>query len=102
MLKTWQSIFLPVQREWIYFIVFELYNGSWDLHAVFVLKDCLVGAVKLTKISFLDMYYCSGYGIGLDSCSLFFQFQILDGVKNAISFGVNNSSSVHINKKNIS
>ena len=63
--------FLPLQGEWIYCIVFELDDGSWDLHAVFVLKDCLFGAVKLTKISFLDKYSCSGYGIGLDSRSLF-------------------------------
>ena len=63
--------FLPLQRDWIYFIIFELDNGPWDLHAVFVLKDCLFGAVKLTKIKFLDMYSCSGYGIGLDSRSLF-------------------------------
>ena len=63
--------FLPLQGEWIYCIVFELDDGSWDLHAVFVLKDLFFGAVKLTKISFLDKYSCSGYGIGLDSRLLF-------------------------------
>ena len=39
------------QREWIYFIAFELDDGSWDLHAVFAQKDCLFGGGKLTKNS---------------------------------------------------
>ena len=37
----------------------------------FTLKDCLFGAVKLTKNADPDKYSYSGYGIGLDFRSRF-------------------------------
>ena len=53
------------------FIVYELVTWSWDLNSAFNLKDCLFGAVKLSKDNDPEKYSYSGYGIGLDSCSLF-------------------------------
>ena len=53
-----------------WYIAYELNIWSQDLNVEFTLKDCLFGAVKLTK----------GYEIRFDSRS-FFQFQTLIGVK---------------------
>ena len=44
---------------------------SLNLHTDFILKECLFGAVKLTKNVDPDKYCYSGYGIGFDSQSLF-------------------------------
>ena len=44
---------------------------SRDLSDDFTLKSCLFGAVKLTKNADPDKYSNLGYGIGLDSHSLF-------------------------------
>ena len=84
------------------FIVYELDRWSQALKANFTLKDCLFGAVKLTTNTDPDKYSYLGYGIGLDSCSLF-SFPNVEGHKKILIFRVDNSSSVHIdNKKNIS
>ena len=58
----------------------------------------MFGAVKLTKYADPDKYKYSGYGIGFDSHS---EFSLLDGSigKNVIIFGVDMSSSVHIDNK---
>ena len=37
----------------------------------FALKDCLFGAVNLTKIAYPDKNFYSGYGTGFDSLSFF-------------------------------
>ena len=52
---------------------YELDAWSQDLNTAFTLKDCLFGAVKLTKNNNPDKYNnpYSGFGIGFDSCSLF-------------------------------
>ena len=58
------------------------------------------GAVKLTKNADPDKYRYNGYGIGFDLPS---ELSLPDGSmgKNVIIFGVNMSSTVHIdNKKN--
>ena len=63
-------------------------------------KKCLFGAVTLTKNADIDKYGYSGYGIGFDRKS---RFSVPSGGcrQNVIIFGVNMSSSVHIdNKKN--
>ena len=65
---------------------------------VFILKDCLFWAVKLTENADPDKYFYSGYGIGFGSSSLF-SFQNFDWRKNVIIFGVDNSLSVHTNNK---
>ena len=63
---------------------------------------CIVKRFKhrfCTKNDDLDKYNHSGYGIGFDSRS---QFLWTDGSvgKNIIIFGVDNSSSVHIDGRN--
>ena len=84
------------------FIAYELDTWSRDLNTGFTLKDCLFGAVKITKN--VDFYKCvyTGYGIGFDSRS---EFSLPDASmgKNVIIFGVDMISSVHIhnNKKYI-
>ena len=44
------------------FIVYELDVWSQDLKAAFAPRDCLFGAVKLTKNANSDKYSYSGYG----------------------------------------
>ena len=77
------------------FIVYELDRWSRDLNTDFTLKECLFGAVKLTKNDDPDKYKYSGYDIGFDSRS---QFSLTDGSmrKNVIIFGADISSSVHV------
>ena len=54
------------------FVTSELYRWSQDLNADFTLKYCLLGAVKLTKNTYPDIYFYARYGIRFDSCSLFY------------------------------
>ena len=68
------------------------------LNANFPLKSCLLGAVKLTKNADPHKYYHSRYGIGFDFCSLWL-FPDFDWSKNVFLFGVDNSSSAHIDNK---
>ena len=78
--------------------VYELDAWSKELNIDFTLKDCLFGAIKLSKNADPDKYSYSGYGIEFDPCSLF-SLQNFDWVKNTIILGVGNSSSVHIDTK---
>ena len=80
-----------------FFLDYKLGTWSRDLNTDFTLKDCLFGSVKLTKSVYPDIYKYSGY----DSRP---EFALPDGSmgKNVITFGVDMSSSVHIdNKKKI-
>ena len=73
---------------------------SIGLNTDLTLGNCLFGSVKLTKNAVPDKYAYCGYGIGFDTRS---EFSLPDGSfgKNVI-FGVDNSSSVHVdNKKTI-
>ena len=81
------------------YISYTLDKWSKDLSTDFTLGNCLFGAVKLTKNVNLDKYEYSGYSIGFDSRS---QILWTDGSyrKNVIIFGVDNSSSVHIDGRN--
>ena len=45
----------------------QMHDHEIDLSCVYTLKDCLFGAVKLSKTIIQD----PGYGIGFDSRSLF-------------------------------
>ena len=76
------------------FIVFELERWSRDLNTDFFLKDCLFGAVKITKNADPDKYVYIVYGTGFKSCS---EFSLPDCSmdKNDIIFGVDMRSSVH-------
>ena len=80
------------------FIFCELDTWSRDLNFDFTLTDRLFGGVKLAKTVDPDKYVYSDYGIGFDSRS---QFPLPDGSidKNVIIFGVDMSSTVHIDNK---
>ena len=65
------------------------------------LKNCLFGAVTLTKNADIDKYGYSGYGIGFDRRSSF-SFPGGGFGQNVLIFGADISSSAHIdNKKKI-
>ena len=61
--------------------------------------NCLFGSIKLTKNADPDKDKYCGYSIGFDSRS---EFSFTDWTigKNAISFGADMSSSMHIDYKN--
>ena len=67
------------------------------MNADFNIKDCLLGAVKLTKNADPYKYSYSGYGVGFDFSS-HFSLAGFDWGKIVVIFGVDNSSSVHIDK----
>ena len=63
------------------------------------LENCLFGAVTLTKnADDIDKYRYSGYGTGFDRKS-HFSFLIGGFGQNLIIFGVDMSSSVHVDNK---
>ena len=68
------------------------------MNSDFSLNDCLFGGVKSAINADLDKFVCSGYGIGFESRS---EFSLPDGSKgkNVFIFGVDMSSSVHIDNK---
>ena len=69
-----------------------------NLNTDFTLVNCLFGSVKLTKNADLDKYKYTGYAIGFDSC---WDFLFTDESyrKNVIIFGIDMSSSVHVDNK---
>ena len=83
------------------YIVYEL-GASRSHNNDPTLKNCLLGAVTLTKNADIDKYGYSGYGIGFDRRG---SFSFPDGGfgQNVLIFGVDMSSSAHIdnNKKYI-
>ena len=58
----------------------------------------MLGGVKLTENADPDKYFYSGYRIGFDSCSLF-PYSNFNWDEKVVDFGVDNSSSVHIDIK---
>ena len=62
------------------------------------LVNGLFGAVSLTKNADIDKYKYSGYGIGFDSGELYLLRNGTFG-RNAIIFGVDMNSSVHVDNK---
>ena len=79
-------------------IVYELDTWSPDLNTDFILKDCLLAPMKLTKNTVPDQYKYSGYSIGFDSRS-FSSTPDNTMVRNIINLGADMSSSVHTDKK---
>ena len=79
-------------------IVYELETWSRNLNNDFTLTYCLFGALKLAENVDPDKCKYSGYDIGFDLRS---EISLPDGSmgKNSIIFGVNMSSSVHIDNK---
>ena len=72
---------------------------SKDLNTDFALGNCFFGVVKQTKNADPDKYKYSGYGIGFHSLSRF-SWTDRSEEKSVTIFGVDNSSSVHIDSKN--
>ena len=83
------------------YIVYEI-NKNYNNSSYPTLKNCLFGTVSLTKHADIDEYKYSGYGIGFDKKEEFSFGNWFGG--NCIIFGVDMSSSVHVDnkKKNIS
>ena len=82
------------------YIVYELGASSSNDNDP-AIKSCLFGTVTLTKNADIGKYKYSGYGNGFDRRS---SYSFLGGgfVQNIIIFGIDMSSSPHIdNKKKI-
>ena len=79
------------------YIVYELGATSSNDHDP-TIKNCLFGAVTLTKNADIEKYGYSGYGIGFDRRS---SFSFPDGGfgQNVIIFGVDMSSSIKIDNR---
>ena len=79
------------------YIVYELDASSFHNNDP-TQKNCLFGAVTLTKNADIDKYGYSGYGIGFDRRSSF-SFPGGGFGQNVLIFGVDMSSSAHIDNK---
>ena len=79
------------------YIVYELGASSSNDNDP-TLKNCLFGAVTLTKNADIDKYGYSGYGIGFDRRSSF-SFPGGGFGQNVLIFGADMSSSTHIDNK---
>ena len=79
------------------YIVYEL-AASKSHTSNPTLKNCLFGAVTLTKNADIEKYKCSGYGIGFDRRSSF-SFPGDGFGQNVLIFEVDMSSSPHIDNK---
>ena len=79
------------------YIVYELGASSSHVNDP-TLKNCLFGAVTLTKNADIDKYGYSGYGIGFDRRSSF-SFPGGGFGQNILIFGAGMSSSAHIDNK---
>ena len=79
------------------YIVYEL-GASSSHNNDPTLKNCLFGAVTLTKNADIDKYKYSGYGIGFDRGSSF-SFPSGGFSQNILIFGVDMSSSADIDNK---
>ena len=83
------------------YIVYEINKKDNTIISDPTLEICLFGAVTLTKNADIDKYGSSGYGIGFDRKGSF-SFPSGGYDQNVIIFGVDMSSSIHIdNKKDI-
>ena len=79
------------------YIVYELGASSSNVNDP-TLKNCLFGAVTLTKNADIDKYGYSGYGIGFDRRGSF-SFPGGGFGQNVLIFGADMSSSVHVDNK---
>ena len=79
------------------YIVYEL-GASNSYSNDYTLNNCLFDAVTLTTNADIDKYGCSGYGVGFDRRSSF-SFPGDAFGRNVIIFGVDMSSSEHIDNK---
>ena len=79
------------------YIVYELGASTSNIGDP-TLKNCLFGAVTLTKNADIEKYGYSGYGIGFDRRSSF-SFPSGGFGQNVLIFGADMSSSIHIDNK---
>ena len=79
------------------YIVYELGASSSSISDP-TLKNYLFGAVTLTKNADIEKYGYSGYGIGFDRRSAF-SFPSGGFGRSVLIFGVDMSSSAHIDNK---
>ena len=94
-LKQEKNTFNQVKIVNIY-IIYEI-ERSVNITSYPTLENCTFGAVKLTKHVDVDLYRYSGHGIRFDRRG---SYSIGDEVgRNVIIFGVDMSSSPHIDKK---
>ena len=96
---TFVDFYISILKKVInLYISYTLGPKFKNLNTDFTLGNCLFGSVKLTKNDDLEKYKYSGHGIGFDSRS---EFSLLDGTmeKNAIIFGADMSSYVHVDNK---
>ena len=80
-----------------FYIVYSL-GASSSNYSDPTIKNCLFGAVTLTKNADIDKYGYSGYGIGFDRRESF-SFPGGEFGQNVIIFGADRGSSAHIHKK---
>ena len=80
------------------YIVYEINKKDNTIISDPTLENCLFGAVTLTKQVNIDKYGYSGYGIGFDRKGSF-SFSGGGYGQNVIIFGVDMSSSIHIDNK---
>ena len=79
------------------YIVYEI-SKNYSINPYPTLKNCLFGAVSLTKNADIDQYKYSRYGIGFDRKG---EFSFGNGFsRNCIIFAADMSSSSHANNKN--
>ena len=79
------------------YIVYEL-GASSSINNDPTLKNCLFGAVALTKNADIDKYGSSGYGIGFDRRSSF-SFSSGGFGQKVLIFGGDMSSPAHIDNR---
>ena len=79
------------------YIVYELGGSSSNVNDP-TIKNCLFGAVILTKNVDIEKYKYSGYGIGFDRRSSF-SFTGAGFCQNVLIFGADMSNSIHIDNK---
>ena len=96
MFKT-AKLYVYTQKIVNIYIVYEL--GASTCHSSdLTIKNCLFGAVTLTKNADIEKYKYSGYGIRFDRRS---GFSVPNGGfgQNILIFGADMSSSIHIDNK---
>ena len=97
MFKTRQSYIYSLKIANIY-IFYEILFSTRGYDDYPVLENSLFGAVKLVKIPDIDKYKYSGHGTSFDRRGTF-SFPTGGFGCNVIIFGVDMSSSLHVDKK---
>ena len=97
MFKTTKIFTFTYKKVVNIYIVSELGASASNIDDP-TIKNCLFGAVTLTKNADIDKYRYSGYGIGFDKRGSF-SFPGGRFGQNVIIFGADTSSYIHIDDK---